>query len=263
MASTTDPATDLVHNRVPIPTWDFWVVKLLAVTVGETFADLVAERIGLGLTNTGILMGIVLVALLFKQFAQKRYIPVWYWLSVVLVSIEGTIITDKLHDDMGVALMTTTVIFGVLLAATFALWYMVEGTLSIHRVTNFRREGFYWLAILLTFAMGTSSGDQAAEALGMGFLPSALMYAGIIAAIVVAHFGFGLNGVLSFWAAYIITRPAGASLGDWLSQPVADTGLGLGTIVTSLIFLGLIAVTIVYMMKTRSGDEVVRPSTGA
>lgn len=254
--ATKESSVELVENRVPIPTWDFWLVKLLAVTVGETFADMIAVDFGLGLTNTGILMGAVLVVLLTIQFAQKRYVPVWYWLSVVLVSIEGTIITDKLVDDMGVSLMTTTLIFSAALAAVFWVWHALEGTLSIHRVTNFRREAFYWLAILTTFALGTSAGDQAAEALGLGFLPSALMYGGIVAAIYVAYLARAIGPVLAFWAAYIITRPAGASLGDWLSQPVADTGLGLGTIPTSLIFLVAIAGTIFYMTKNRSGVEM-------
>ncbi|UFI06853.1 hypothetical protein [Roseibium aggregatum] len=250
----------LVENRVPIPTWDFWLVKLLAVTVGETFADMIAVNFGLGLSNTGLLMGVVLVGLLIVQFSKKRYVPVWYWLSVVLVSIEGTIITDKLVDDFGVSLMTTTTVFGLALAAVFAIWYWIEGTLSIHKVTNFRREAFYWLAILTTFALGTSAGDQAAEALGLGFLTSALMYAGIIAVIAAAYFGAGLNAVFSFWAVYIITRPAGASLGDWLAQPKDATGLGLGTIPTSLIFLVAIAVTIFYMMRSRDGVEMERVS---
>ncbi|GIX15281.1 MAG: hypothetical protein KatS3mg118_3240 [Paracoccaceae bacterium] len=172
---------------------------------------------------------------------------------MVLVSIEGTIISDKLVDDLGVSLMTPTTIFTIALAAVFAVWYRIEGTLSIHRVTNFRREAFYWLAILTTFALGTSAGDQAAEALGLGFLPSALIHGGIVAAIYVAYLAGAIGPVLGFWAAYIITRPAGASLGDWLAQPVADSGLGLGTIPTSLIFLVAIAATIFYMTRTRSG----------
>lgn len=262
-ATAADPSSpDVVENRVPIPTWDFWLVKLLAVTVGETFADMIAVNFGLGLTRTGVLMGAVLAVLLTIQFAQKRYVPVWYWLSVVLVSIEGTIITDKLVDDLGVSLMTTTTIFTIALAAVFAVWYRIEGTLSIHRVTNFRREAFYWLAILTTFALGTSAGDQAAEALGLGFLPSALMYGGIVAAIYVAYLAGAIGPVLGFWAAYIITRPAGASLGDWLAQLVADSGLGLGTIPTSLIFLVAIAATIFYMTRTRSG-VVPAPATRA
>jgi uncharacterized membrane-anchored protein len=248
------------HNRVPIPTWDFWIVKLLAVTVGETFADLIAADMGLGLTNTTILMGAILAGLLVMQFAQRRYIPVWYWLTVVFVSIEGTLITDKLVDDMGVTLGTTTVVFGMALAATFAVWYMVEKTLSIHNVTNFRREAFYWLAILLTFALGTSAGDQAAEAMGMGYLPAALMYAAVIAVVTACYYVFKLNAIFAFWAAYIITRPAGASLGDWLSQPADATGLGLGTTLTSVIFLVLIGLTIYYMTLTKDGDEIVTKS---
>ncbi len=245
----------VIENRVPIPTWDFWLVKLLAVTVGETFADMIAVRFGLGLTMTGVLMGVALVGLLLMQFRQKRYVPIWYWLSVVLISIEGTIITDKLHDDFGVPLMTTTIVFGLTLAAVFGTWYAKEGTLSIHKVTTSSREAFYWLVVLATFALGTSAGDQAAEALGLGFLPSALVYAGIIAAIAAAYYGRFLGPIFTFWATYIITRPAGASLGDWLSQPTADSGLGLGTVPTSLLFLTAIAGTILYMTLAREGVE--------
>ncbi len=248
----------MVENRVPIPSWDFWLVKLLAVTVGETFADMIAADLGFGLNNTGILMGIVLAGLLVMQFKQRRYVPVWYWLSVVLISIEGTVITDVLVDDMGVTLMTTTIVFSILLAIVFAVWYALEGTLSIHKVTTFKREAFYWLVVLSTFALGTSAGDQAAEALGMGFLPSALMYGGIIAVIAIGYFGFKLNAVFAFWATYIITRPAGASLGDWLSQPVDATGLGLGTVPTSLLFLAAIAITIFFMMRNNEGVEMER-----
>lgn len=255
-SAETTATTHLVENRVPIPTWDFWLVKLLAVTVGETFADMIATSFGLGLTNTGLLMGAVLIVLLIIQFSQKRYVPVWYWLSVVLISIEGTVITDKLHDDFGVPLMTTTIIFSIALAVIFAIWYYKEGTLSIHRVTTFSREAFYWLVVLTTFALGTSAGDQAAEALGLGFFPSFLMYSAIIAVIGGLYLAKILGPTFTFWATYIITRPAGASLGDWLSQPKDATGLGFGTIPTSLMFLVAIAITVYFMTRDREGVEL-------
>lgn len=251
-----------VHNRVPLVTWGFWVVKLLAVTVGETFADLLAADLGLGLTNTAYLMSAVLIVMLFLQFDQRRYIPWTYWVTVVLVSIVGTLITDKLVDDFGVALSTTTMIFGLGLAATFAAWYTVERSLSIHTIFTFRREAFYWMTILMTFALGTSAGDQAAEALGFGYFNTSVMYGAVIAVITFAHFKFGLNGILAFWLAYILTRPAGASLGDWLSQPVDATGLGLGTVGTSLIFLTAIGATIIYMTVTKDGEEKINDLQG-
>jgi uncharacterized membrane-anchored protein len=244
-----------VPNRVPQVTVDFWLVKLLAVTVGETAADFINMKLGLGLANTSWMMGGILIAALLVQFAQKRYVPWSYWLTVVLVSIVGTLITDNLVDNLGVSLETTTVAFGLALAATFAAWYAIEGTLSIHTIFNFRREAFYWLAILMTFALGTAAGDLAAEGLGLGYLQAGIGYTALIAAIAFAFFALRMNGILAFWLAYILTRPMGASFGDLLSQPVANGGLGFGTVVTSALFLALIAGTIGYMTVTHDGGE--------
>ena len=155
----------------------------------------------------------------------------------MLISIVGTLITDNLVDNYGVALETTTIAFSIALAVDLRGLVPSERTLSIHTIFTTRREAFYWLAILFTFALGTAAGDLVAERFGLGYWPSALIFAGLIAVVAVAHFRFGLNAVLSFWLAYILTRPLGASIGDYLSQPQADGGLGLGTTVTSVIFL--------------------------
>ena len=152
----------------------------------------------------------------------------------MLISIVGTLITDNLTDNFGVSLVTTTIVFAVLLAATFAVWYASERTLSIHTIVTTRREAFYWLAVLFTFALGTAAGDLTAERLAVGYWQSALLFGGLIAAVYVAHVRFALNAILAFWIAYILTRPLGASIGDYLSQPRADGGLGLGTTVTSV-----------------------------
>jgi uncharacterized membrane-anchored protein len=206
---------------------------------------------GLGLTVTSLIMSGVLAVALGMQFAQKRYVPWAYWLAVVLVSIVGTLVTDNLVDNFGVPLETTTVLFTVALAATFAVWYASERTLSIHTIYTTRREAYYWLAILFTFALGTAVGDLIAEKFELGYLETGLLFAGIIALIAVVYYSFDLNSVLAFWLAYILTRPLGASFGDLLSQPSEYGGLGLGTTVTSLAFLACIAAIVIYMTTTR------------
>ncbi|MEO4044972.1 hypothetical protein AAFN47_25515 [Hoeflea sp. CAU 1731] len=253
--ASAEPSLEKVYNRVPKVTTDFWIVKLLAVTVGETAADLLSVDLGLGLSATSAIMTGFLIAILIIQFSQRRYVPAIYWLAVVAVSVVGTLLTDKLVDDFGVSLEIATIAFSIALAATFYAWYSVEKTLSIHTIYTLRREAFYWLAILLTFAVGTAAGDLVAESLGLGYFPAMLLYFGVIAVIAGSYYLFGMNSVLAFWLAYIFTRPLGASLGDYLAQPVDDTGLGFGTITTSAIFLGLIVVFITYMMLSRDGEE--------
>jgi len=246
-------------NKVPEVTLYFWIIKILCTTVGETAADLMNEELGLGLTNTTYIMSAALIAILIAQFRSRKYIPGVYWLAVVLISIVGTLITDNLVDNAGVELQTTTYVFSAILALVFAVWYWVERTLSVHTIVTSRREAFYWLAILFTFALGTSAGDLFAEKLELGFLPSAGIFAGAIALIAIAHFRFKLNAILAFWLAYILTRPLGASIGDYLSQPVEETGLGLGAILTSVIFLVTILALVVYLSVTKKDLEVVTP----
>ena len=242
-------------NRVPRVTLDFWLIKLMAVTMGETAADYLAVNLGLGLTATSLLMAGVLVVALLVQFAQRRYVPWAYWLAVVLISIVGTLVTDNLVDNFGVPLMTTTAVFTLALAVTFLVWYRVEGTLSIHQVFTFRREAFYWLAILFTFALGTAAGDLVAEQFGLGYLATGILFGMIIASLALGYYVLGLDAILGFWLAYIFTRPLGASFGDLLSQPGEYGGMGFGTIITSALFLGAIAVIVGYMTVTREGDE--------
>jgi uncharacterized membrane-anchored protein len=245
-------------NKVPEVTAFFWIIKILCTTVGETVADFLATNLHLGLTNTTYVMAALLAVALIAQFRARRYRPGIYWLSVVLLSVVGTLITDNLTDNFGVPLITTTVIFSIVLIGVFAAWFAVERTLSIHSIRTTRREGFYWLAILFTFALGTSAGDLAAEKLAFGYLPSALIFGGVIALIAVAHRAFRLNAILAFWLAYILTRPLGASLGDYLSQARTDGGLGLGTTVTSAVFLATILVLVVYLAISRR-DQIAQP----
>ena len=238
-------------NKVPEITLYFWIIKVLCTTVGETAADFLNTNLNLGLTNTTYVMGALLLVALAVQFRSRKYVAGVYWLAVVLISVVGTLITDNLTDNFGVSLVTTTSIFAIALAVVFAAWYASERTLSIHSIVTVRREVFYWLAILFTFALGTAAGDLTAERLNVGYLNSMLLFAGAIAVVTVARFPFKLNAVLAFWIAYILTRPLGASIGDYLSQARADRGLGLGTVVTSGIFLAAILALVVYLTITR------------
>ena len=250
IAIASDWRTRPMLNKVPEITIYFWIIKVLCTTVGETFADYLNVDLGFG-TYTLYFVGVLLVAALVVQFATKRYIAPAYWVAVVLISVFGTLITDKLTDDFGVALEITTAVFTVVLALVFYVWYSFERTLSIHTIFTVRREAFYWLAILFTFALGTAAGDLVAEKFNLGYLNSLILFAGIISVIAIAHFGLDVNAVVAFWAAYVITRPLGASIGDYLSQDTVDGGLGLGTDQTSFIFLLAILALVVYLVVTR------------
>ena len=257
-------------NKVPEVTLYFWIIKILATTVGETAADFLNTNLGLGLTNTTYVMGLLLIVALGFQFRLRRYLPGVYWLAVVLISVVGTLITDNLTDNFGVSLVTTTVIFAVALAAVFAGWYASERTLSIHSIYTTRREAFYWLAILFTFALGTAAGDLTAERLNVGYWRSALLFAGLIALVTALHYVLKArlrvhddrhtsNAVLAFWIAYILTRPLGASIGDYLSQARGDGGLGLGTVGTSALFLTTIVGLVVFLTRTHRDEIVPEP----
>jgi uncharacterized membrane-anchored protein len=256
------PTTARMLNKVPEVTVYFWIIKVLCTTVGETAADYLNTTLNFGLTGTSLVMSVLLVAALAYQFLTRKYIPWIYWLVVVLISIVGTLITDNLTDNFGISLETTTILFAIVLAFIFIVWYAVEKTLSIHSIITTRREAFYWLTILFTFALGTAAGDLSAEYFNLGYLTSIAIFAGLIAAVTALYFGLGAylgahhrhmsrNAVWAFWIAYILTRPLGASIGDFLSQLQSDGGLGLGTTVTSFIFLAAILATVVYLTVTR------------
>jgi uncharacterized membrane-anchored protein len=238
-------------NKVPEITVYFWIIKVLCTTVGETAADFLNDNLGFGLTNTSILMSVVLIVVLVFQFRARKYVPGVYWLAVVLISVVGTLISDNLTDNFGVSLVTTTIAFAIALSVTFAVWYWKERTLSIHTIVTTRREAFYWLAILFTFALGTSAGDLTAEKLNVGYANSVLLFGGLIGVVAIAHFRFKLNAVAAFWIAYVLTRPLGASIGDWMSQPRHDGGLALGTTGTSAIFLATILGLVCFLTVTR------------
>jgi uncharacterized membrane-anchored protein len=252
VGETRATTTRTLLSKVPEVTIFFWIIKILATTIGETAADNLNDRLGLGLTGTTWVMAAILLVALVFQFRAPRYVPTIYWVVVVLLSVVGTLVTDNLTDKYHVSLETSTVVFAICLAVTFAVWFRFERTLSIHSIDTPRREAFYWLAILFTFALGTALGDLIAERFDVGYATSAVLFAACIALITASWRYLGLNAVLAFWMAYILTRPLGASIGDYLSQPKSDGGLGLGTTTTSLVFLAAIAVVVVYLTVTKT-----------
>lgn len=255
----TQSSARVMLNKVPEITLFFWIIKILCTTVGETGADFLNTDLNFGLDGVTLIIGAMLAVALFFQFKFKKYIPGIYWLAVVLISIVGTLITDNLSDNLGVPLTISTIVFAVSLSIIFAVWYKKERTLSIHTIFTTRREAFYWLAILFTFALGTAAGDLLAETIDLGYLLSAIIFGVLIASVAISHFVFKVNAVLAFWLAYILTRPLGASIGDYLSQDLNNGGLGLGTTITSMIFLVTILATVVYLTVTKK--DVIKKQT--
>ncbi|MEU9157627.1 hypothetical protein AB0D59_45635 [Streptomyces sp. NPDC048417] len=248
-------------NKVPEVTVCFWIIKVLCTTVGETVADLLNEKAGLGLTGVSVLMSALLAVVLVVQFRTSAYRAGVYWTAVALISVVGTLVSDNLTDDMGVPLETSTTVFAIVLAVVFVVWYRRERTLSIHSIDTTGRESFYWLAVLFTFALGTAAGDLVSERVDFGYWLAAVLFGLVIAAVALAHFALDLDAVWSFWIAYILTRPLGASIGDYLSQPTGDGGLSLGTVVTSALFLSVILGLVVYLAVTRK--DVAQPQRTA
>ncbi|KAE8874893.1 hypothetical protein PF003_g40983 [Phytophthora fragariae] len=264
-----------VGVKVPQVTIFFWIIKVLATTVGETFADFLNSNIGLGLGGTSGVMVSILLASLAGQMKLDYYFAPLYWFVIVAISTVGTLLSDNLTDNLNVPLAVTTPIFLALLAIVFYSWYHVEKNLSIHSIFTRRREAWYWLAVLVSFALGTSAGDLIAEKLDVGYGNSLVLFAGCIAIVGLLWYFKVINGVLGFWAVYVLTRPLGASLGDLMSQNPADSvgsgsgsetlpsgwkaGLNLGTTVTSMIFLSLIAVLVIFLTVTKKDTLKVEP----
>lgn len=243
------PAGHIRHaaSKVPEVTVYFWIIKVLTTGMGETASDFLAHLLG-PIPAVG-LGGVALVAALAVQFAVRRYVAWIYWTAIVMVSVFGTMAADVLHVGLGVPYTLSTPFFMAALAAVFALWHRSEGTLSIHSIHTRRRETFYWAAVLATFALGTAAGDLTAT-IGLGYLGSAVLYAAAIAVPAVAHRWGSLNAVAAFWAAYVITRPLGASVADWMAVGHGRGGLdlGLGPVTSSwtvaiLGFVGYLAVS--------------------
>lgn len=243
-------------NKVPDVTLLFWIVKIMTTTVGETSADFFNFNLGFGLSITSVAIGVLLLASLFFQLRQARHVPSIYWATVTLISVFGTLVTDNLTDQLGVPLSLTSLVFGLLLLGTFNLWFLKEKTLSINTIHSGRRELFYWLAIFITFALGTAVGDFVAEQLQWGYAYSSIIFGGIIVLISIAHHLLKLNSILCFWMAYILTRPLGASLGDLLTQPPNVGGLGIGSMVINLVFITTIILIVAFFSVKQSKQEV-------
>lgn len=241
--------------KVPEITLAFWTIKTMSTTVGETGADFLAVNVGWGAEGTALVMAVILAIALTLQLRTRRYTPWLYWLTVVLVSVVGTQITDLLTDRVGVSLYASTTAFAFALAAIFAFWYRTEHTLAMRDIVNLRRESFYWLAVLCTFALGTAAGDLATEALGLGFVWGCVVF-GTLLGLTYWAWRLGANSVLTFWLAYILTRPFGASLGDLLTQAKTYGGLGFGAAWTSTLFLSVIVVLVgMEQLRQETRDE--------
>lgn len=251
--------TRLGLSKVPEVTALFWVIKVLTTGMGETTSDFLAHRIdpviAVGLTGVGLAVSLVV------QLVVRRYLAWVYWLAVVMVSVFGTMAADVLHVGLGVPYLMSTIVFAVGLAAIFAVWYLTERTLSIHSIRTRRREMFYWLAVLTTFALGTAAGDMTATTLHLGYFASGVLFAAAIAAPALAHWRFGLNPILAFWTAYVLTRPLGASFADWMGVSHARGGLDWGTGPVSAVAAVLIIILVGFLAVRRSdvAEQPVRP----
>ncbi len=229
----------------------FWVIKILSTTVGETAADYFSDNLNLGLTLTAIIMGVITIGVTIWNFKQKKYYPPSYWLLIVMMSIEGTLITDLLVEKLNVSILILDVVFAVAMGLLFYFWYKKEHTLSIHSINNDDRERFYWWIVLTTFALGTGVGDSVSEHFNFGYLNSLILFGSIfILAGVLAYYKV-IGGVLAFWIAFIVTRPIGASLGDLLIQEPKDGGLGISLMIINIVFFIIIIACVVYLTMTQ------------
>jgi uncharacterized membrane-anchored protein len=235
-------------TKVPEITAIFWVLKLLTTGMGEAMSDFLGEQ---SVPIAGAIGVFGLGLALWLQLRQREYRAPVYWFAVMMVAIFGTMAADGIHDGASIPYAVTTPLFGVVVAAVFSLWYRSEGTLSIHSITTRRREGCYWAAVLATFALGTAAGDLTATPLNLGFFPSALLFIGIIAIPAVGWWRLGLNPIVAFWFAYIVTRPIGASFADWLSKSPSITGLGLGDGTVSGLALVVFIALVAYVSVTK------------
>lgn len=234
-------------NRVASLGLLFWLIKILSTTVGETAADYVSVNLNLGLTITAVVMGAITIGATIWNFKQKNYYPPAYWLLIVMMSIEGTLITDLLVEKLGVSLLTLDVIFAIAMALLFFVWYKKEHTLSIHDINNDTREKFYWIIVLTTFALGTGVGDTVSEYWSFGYLHSLLLFGSIFILAGIFYYFKIISGVLAFWIAFIVTRPIGASLGDLFIQEPKDGGLGLSIGLINIVFFIVIIGAVVYL----------------
>ncbi|HLI09510.1 MAG TPA: hypothetical protein VKV40_23310 [Ktedonobacteraceae bacterium] len=234
--------------KVPEVTVYFWIVKLLTTAMGESTSDYLVYHINPYIAV--MLGGIGLVAALILQFAVHRYIAWVYWLTALMVAIFGTMAADVVHIVLGVPYLMSTIFFAVVLAIIFAVWYASEKTLSIHSIFTRRRELFYWATVMATFALGTALGDMTASTLKLGYFVSIILFAVLISLPALGYYLLRLNAIAAFWFAYILTRPLGASIADWISKPYLG-GLGMGDGIVSLVLGILIVVFVGYLTISR------------
>lgn len=239
-----------IGTKVPQITAWFWVVKILTTGMGETASDFLTHRLD-PVVAVGV-GGVGLVAALGLQFRVRRYIAAVYWLAAAMVSVFGTMAADAVHVTLGVPYLVSTLLSLAVLIGLFAVWYRVEGTLSVHSIHTTRRELFYWATVLTTFALGTAAGDLSAHSWGLGYLTSGVVFAVAIVVPAVAHRWWGLDGVVAFWLAYVLTRPLGASFADWSAVPADRGGLDLGTGPVTLVLAAAIVLIVGYLTATRA-----------
>jgi len=243
-------------KKLPEITLLFWIVKLLTTGMGETTSDYLAHHLSPVIAVA--LGGIGLSVTLLIQFSVRKYVPWVYWLAIIMVAIFGTMIADVIHVKLGISYLASTVGFSVLLGIVFAVWYATEKTLSIHHIYTFQRELFYWATVMATFALGTAAGDMTASTLGMGYFASALLFAVLFALPALVYWRSGFNTVGAFWLAYIMTRPLGASVADWLGKPQERGGVGFGTGPTSLVLAIIIAGFVAYVTYFGKGHKQIQ-----
>jgi uncharacterized membrane-anchored protein len=244
----TQRATSISMTKVPEITMIFWVLKLLTTGMGEAMSDFLGQK-SVPLAGAIGVFGLWLA--LSMQMRTREYRASFYWFAVMMVAIFGTMAADGVHDGASLPYTVTTPFYAIIVAAVFFFWYRSEGTLSIHSITTRRREGFYWAAVLATFALGTAAGDLTAISLKLGFSDSAVLFAAIIAIPALGWWRFNLNPIVAFWFAYIVTRPLGASFADWFSKPHASTGLGLGDGTVSALALVAFVALVAYVAVTK------------
>ena len=247
-------------SKVPEVTAYFWIVKALTTAMGESTSDFLVHAMVPQIAV--VLGGIAFAVALYIQFSKDRYVPWAYWLAVAMVGVFGTMAADVLHVGFGVPYIASTIFYAIVLAVVFRTWHRVEGTLSIHSITTPRRELFYWAAVLATFALGTAAGDLTAVTIGIGYFGSILLFAAIIAIPAVGYFRLNWNPILSFWFAYVVTRPLGASVADWLAVSHARGGLALGTGPVSLVLAAMIAAVVYHLSRTGKDtptDQLAEP----
>ena len=246
--------------RVPEITIYFWIVKILSTGAGESTSDFLAHRFNPALVAIAGAAGLAVSLVL--QFRMRRYLAWTYWFAVLMVAIFGTMAADVLHDGLHIPYSTSTIALAVVLAIIFVAWYRVEHTLSIHSITTRRREGLYWATVIATFAVGTAAGDMTATTFGWGYLISGIAFGVAIIAVGLAHALITRSisdasrarptiGVFTFWLAYILTRPLGASFADWIGKPPEKSGLGFGDGTVALVLFVLIVLFVGYLAMTR------------